>query len=131
MSQVSLDAVLCPHPLELTLLSADKAAPKGRKTMVKLPWELLTPFSDFLKTVPSKQGKMGPAVNDDEDDEDEDELQAHQDSMQRLKASDTVPLPRHSLTLLAGCRRDHEENDQRRVCPLLGLSAGQLHLQEM
>lgn len=70
--------------------------------MVKLPWELLTPFSDFLKTVPSKQSKMGPTVNDDDDDEDEDELQAHQDSMQRLKASNKVHLPRHSLTLVAG-----------------------------
>ena len=59
---------------------ADKAAPKGRRTMVKLPWELLTPFGDFLKTLPSSQTRV-----DEDEEEDEDELQAYQDSMQRLK----------------------------------------------
>lgn len=48
--------------------------------MVKLPWELLTPFGDFLRGLPSKQGR-----NEEEDDEDEDEVQAYHDSMQRLK----------------------------------------------
>lgn len=50
--------------------------------MVKLPWELLTPFGDFLRGLPSKQGR-----NEEEDEEDEDEIQAYHDSMQRLKAS--------------------------------------------
>ena len=48
--------------------------------MVKLPWELLTPFGDFLRTLPSRSGRA-----DEDEDEDEDELQAYQDSMQRLR----------------------------------------------
>ena len=52
--------------------------------MVKLPWELLTPFGDFLRGLPSRQGR-----NEDEEDEDEDEIQAYHDSMQRLKVSRT------------------------------------------
>ncbi|WVF66490.1 hypothetical protein IAT40_001230 [Kwoniella sp. CBS 6097] len=62
----------------------DKATAKGRKTMMKLPWELLTPFSDYLRSIPSKQNR------DDEEDEDEDEMQAHQDSMQRLRDADEI-----------------------------------------
>lgn len=59
---------------------ADKAATlKGRKSMVKLPWELLTPFGDFLKGV--TKGEV------DDEEEDEDEVQAYQDSMQRLRVS--------------------------------------------
>ncbi|EIW73119.1 hypothetical protein TREMEDRAFT_26842, partial [Tremella mesenterica DSM 1558] len=61
----------------------EKAAVKGRKTMVKLPWEVLTPFSDFLKGLPGR-----PA--DDDDDEDDDEVQAYQDSMQRLRDADEI-----------------------------------------
>ena len=63
--------------------------------MVKLPWELLTPFSDFLRGIPTKRGGGGginglnannPTVNaEDDDEEDDDEMQAYQDSMQRLK----------------------------------------------
>lgn len=64
------------------LMAVEKPAPKGRKSMVKLPWELLTPFGDFLRGLPSKQGR-----NEDEEEEDEDELQAYHDSMQRLKVS--------------------------------------------
>ncbi|WWC85503.1 uncharacterized protein L201_000367 [Kwoniella dendrophila CBS 6074] len=52
----------------------DKTAAKGRKSMMKLPWELLTPFSDYLRTLPNKQNR------DDDDEEDEDEMQAHQDN---------------------------------------------------
>ncbi|WWD22864.1 hypothetical protein CI109_107359 [Kwoniella shandongensis] len=63
---------------------ADKAAAKGRKTMVKLPWELLTPFSDYLRGLPSKK-----AVEEDEE-EDADEMQAYQDSMQRLRDADEI-----------------------------------------
>ncbi|GFZ44794.1 Protein SPT3 [Saitozyma sp. JCM 24511] len=63
---------------------AEKAAAKGRKSMVKLPWELLTPFSEFLRGVPSKQNR------EDDEDEDEDEMQAHQDSMQRLRDADEI-----------------------------------------
>lgn len=49
--------------------------------MVKLPWELMTPYSDFLKSLPTSTSK------DDDDEGDEDEVQAHHDSMQRLRVS--------------------------------------------
>ncbi|WVR03241.1 hypothetical protein IAU60_000232 [Kwoniella sp. DSM 27419] len=62
----------------------DKTAAKGRKTMMKLPWETLTPFSDYLRSMPSKQNR------DDDEEEDEDEMQAHQDSMQRLRDADEI-----------------------------------------
>ncbi|KAL1408906.1 Transcription initiation protein spt3 [Vanrija albida] len=64
---------------------ADKNAVKGRKPIVKLSWELLTPFSDFLRALPTQQNRA-----EDDEDEDEDELQAHQDSMQRLRDADEV-----------------------------------------
>lgn len=64
----------------MTLTTLDKNAIKGRKPIVKLSWELLTPFSDFMRTLPTQQNR-----NDDDEDEDDDELQAHQDSMQRLR----------------------------------------------
>jgi transcription initiation protein SPT3 len=50
-----------------------------RKTMVKLPWDNMAPFIDFLRSLPSRK--------DDEEDDDEDELQAYEDSMQRLRVS--------------------------------------------
>lgn len=64
------------------LTVTDKANQKGRKPIVKLSWELLTPFSDFLRSLPTQQNR-----NEDDDEEDDDELQAHQDSMQRLRVS--------------------------------------------
>lgn len=54
--------------------------------MVKLPWELFTPFSDFLRNLPSNSSGLN-GNRDDEEEEDEDEMQAHQDSMQRLRVS--------------------------------------------
>jgi transcription initiation protein SPT3 len=89
------------------LEDTDKAALKTRKTMVKLPWELMTPFSDFLKTLPTSMNK------DEEDDDDDDEVQAHHDSMQRLRVSllSSLSASYHPLTV-AGSRRDHAENDQ-------------------
>ncbi len=60
--------------------------------MPKLPWELLTPFSDFVRGLPSRQkgvvvvgGGGGGGGGEDNEEEDEDEMQAHQDSMQRLR----------------------------------------------
>lgn len=67
--------------VDVDLDEADKSGMKGRKTMVKLPWELMTPFSDFLRGLPTSMNR------DDEEEEDEDEMQAHQDSMQRLRVS--------------------------------------------
>jgi len=77
--------------------------------MVKLPWELLTPFGDFLRNLPSKQGRP-----EEEEEEDEDEMQAYQDSMQRLKVRLRVSFSRHSTlfaTLHLG-RADEQDADE-------------------
>lgn len=50
--------------------------------MVKLPWEVLTPFSDLMKGLPSRQNRA-----EDDEEQDEDEMQAYQDTMQRLRVS--------------------------------------------
>jgi len=73
--------------------------------MVKLPWEKLTPFADFLRSLPSSHGRAGM---DDEDEEDEDEMQAYEDSMQRLKvglAGWVSISPAHSRTPTRSRRR--------------------------
>lgn len=66
--------------MEEEIEDTNQSTLKTRKTMVKLPWELMTPYSDFLKSLPNS-GK------DDDDEGDEDEVQAHHDSMQRLRVS--------------------------------------------
>jgi transcription initiation protein SPT3 len=63
----------------------EKNAIKGRKPIVKLSWELLTPFSEFLRALPTQQNRA-----EEDEDEDEDELQAHEDIMQRLRVSALV-----------------------------------------
>lgn len=68
------------NPAQDSHTLAEKNASKGRKPIVKLSWELLTPFSDFMRALPTQQNR-----NEDEEEEDDDELQAHQDSMQRLR----------------------------------------------
>lgn len=49
---------------------------------VKLPWELTTIYGDVLKTIQANNPN-GAAVDDDA--EDEDEMEAHEDSLRRLK----------------------------------------------
>ncbi|EKC97769.1 transcription factor TFIID subunit [Trichosporon asahii var. asahii CBS 8904] len=63
----------------------EKNAIKGRKPIVKLSWELLTPFSEFLRALPTQQNRA-----EEDEDEDEDELQAHEDIMQRLRDADEI-----------------------------------------
>jgi transcription initiation protein SPT3 len=48
---------------------------KSRKMKIRLPWELSTIFSEFLS---------GPG-GEDREEEDEDDIEAHEDSLQRLK----------------------------------------------
>lgn len=48
----------------------DKLAAKAQKITIKLPWEIMTMFSDVLPT---------------DDEEDEDDVEAHEASLQRLK----------------------------------------------
>lgn len=94
---------------------------KTRKTMVKLPWELMTPYSDFLKSLPTANSK------DDDDEGDEDEVQAHHDSMQRLRVSLTFSFMRFRADKV-GSRRDYKKNDKRRIRALLGLSSSKFHI---
>ena len=58
-------------------VSADKLAAKAQKITIKLPWEIMTMFSDVLAT---------------DDEEDEDDVEAHEASLQRLKASGHIAL---------------------------------------
>lgn len=50
---------------------------KSRKMKIKLPWELSTIYSEYL----------GGVGGDDREEEDEDDIEAHEDSLQRLKVS--------------------------------------------
>ncbi len=54
------------------ILATDKLAAKAQKITIKLPWEIMTMFSDVLPT---------------DDEEDEDDIEAHEASIQRLKVS--------------------------------------------
>jgi transcription initiation protein SPT3 len=64
------------------LVDTDK---KPVKQVVKLPWELLTPFTEFLRTLPVALGTS--AAGADDDDDDEEELEAYEESLQRLRVS--------------------------------------------
>lgn len=50
---------------------------KSRKMKIKLPWEVSTVYSEHLR----------PAAGDEAEDEDEDDIEAHEDSLQRLKVN--------------------------------------------
>ena len=52
----------------------DKLTAKAQKITIKLPWEIMTMFSDVLPT---------------DDEEDEDDIEAHEASIQRLKVNYT------------------------------------------
>lgn len=75
----------------------DRSTMKGRKTMIKLPWELMTPYSEYLRGLPISLNK------EEDEEEDEDEIQAHQDSMQRLRVSLSLSL----------CRSPPQEKEKR------------------
>jgi hypothetical protein len=65
---------------ELILLHAVDNPVKSRKIKIKLPWELSTIYSEYL----------GGPGGDDREEEDEDDIEAHADSLQRLKVSDAL-----------------------------------------
>jgi hypothetical protein len=92
--------------------------------MVKLPWEVLTPFSDLIKSLPSRQNRA-----EDDEEQDEDEMQAYQDTMQRLRVSAchsayicpsaSSRRPKVNMLISPGRRRADSENDQRGIRPFL------------
>ncbi|SJL02494.1 related to SAGA complex subunit spt3 [Armillaria ostoyae] len=55
----------------------DKLAAKAQKITIKLPWEITTIYSEVLKQ----------SGHQSDDEEDEDDIEAHEASIQRLKAS--------------------------------------------
>jgi transcription initiation protein SPT3 len=66
------------------LIGPEKKAP--RKEVIKLPWEPLTSFAEVLKNLPNRAG----GATNVEEEEDEDELEAYEDSLQRLRVSSEV-----------------------------------------
>ncbi|KAG8900034.1 Transcription initiation protein spt3 [Tulasnella sp. 403] len=65
----------------------DPNTAKPHKMSVKLPWELTTLYSEVLRTAAANNPNAGAGGNRS-DDEDEDELEAHEDSLRRLKEAD-------------------------------------------
>lgn len=55
----------------------EKKQPK--KQVIKLPWELITPFQDLLRNLPNW------TTSNEEEDNDDEELEAYEDSIQRLR----------------------------------------------
>ncbi|QRW15787.1 fumarylacetoacetate hydrolase domain-containing protein 2 [Rhizoctonia solani] len=76
---------------------ADEATAKPRKMTVKLPWDIVTVYSEVLRT--------GVNVKEDED-EDEDEVEAHEDSIARLREADeaTRRMTREEYVHYSECR---------------------------
>ncbi|KAG8679789.1 Transcription initiation protein spt3 [Ceratobasidium sp. 394] len=76
---------------------ADEATTKPRKMTIKLPWDIITVYSEVLRT--------GVNAKEDED-EDEDEVEAHEDSIARLREADeaTRRMTREEYVHYSECR---------------------------
>ncbi|CAE6516239.1 unnamed protein product [Rhizoctonia solani] len=76
---------------------ADEGTTKPRKMTVKLPWDIVTVYSEVLRT--------GVNAKEDED-EDEDEVEAHEDSIARLREADeaTRRMTREEYVHYSECR---------------------------
>lgn len=70
----------------------DKLTAKAQKITIKLPWEILTMYSDILLT---------------DDEEDDDDIEAHEASIQRLKEADdaTREMTREEYQHYSDCRQ--------------------------
>jgi transcription initiation protein SPT3 len=70
---------------------------KIHRSIIKLPWELVNQFSDVITK----------SLNGDEESEDEDELEAYNDSIQRLKDADDVTraMTREEYVHYSECRQ--------------------------
>ncbi|KZT05586.1 TFIID-18kDa-domain-containing protein [Laetiporus sulphureus 93-53] len=70
----------------------DKLTAKAQKITIKLPWEIMTIYSDVLQT---------------DDEEDEDDIEAHEASIQRLKEADdaTRQMTREEYQHYSDCRQ--------------------------
>lgn len=65
----------------LVKVSIDKLTAKAQKITIKLPWEIMTVYSEALRQ----------SGHQSDDEEDEDDIEAHEASVQRLKVSHTGP----------------------------------------
>lgn len=76
----------------------DGPSMKATKIKIRLPWEISSVYSEHLMALPSADG---------EDEEDEDDLEAHEDSMQRLKDADeaTRRMTREEYVHYSECRQ--------------------------
>lgn len=61
-----------PHSLNIWI---DKLTAKAQKITIKLPWEIMTVYSEVLKR----------SGHESDGEEDEDDIEAHEASIQRLK----------------------------------------------
>ncbi|EAU84209.1 spt3 [Coprinopsis cinerea okayama7 len=75
----------------------DKITAKAQKINFKLPWEIMTIYSEVLKT----------AGHEDDDEEDDDDIEAHEASIQRLKEADdaTRQMTREEYQHYSDCRQ--------------------------
>jgi len=63
----------------------EQNAAKPKKRIVKLSWEITTIYSEIIKTIASNNPGRHSGHSDDED---EDEMEAHEDSVKRLRDAD-------------------------------------------
>ncbi|KAG1088315.1 hypothetical protein G6F42_020316 [Rhizopus arrhizus] len=70
---------------------------KIHRSIIKLPWELVNQFSDVITK----------SINGDDESEDEDELEAYNDSIQRLKDADDITraMTREEYVHYSECRQ--------------------------
>lgn len=94
----------------------DKLNAKAQKITIKLPWEILTIYSEVLPQ---------------DDEEDEDDIEAHEASVLRLKVR-TVSWDERAKLIpqLLGSRRRDKTDDERRVSTLFRLSTGIFHISQ-
>ena len=72
------------HTIRYVYDTIEQNASKPKKRIVKLSWEITTIYSEILKTIASNNPGRHSGHSDDED---EDEMEAHEDSVKRLRVT--------------------------------------------
>ena len=90
---------------------------KAQKITIKLPWEILTIYSEVLPQ---------------DDEEDEDDIEAHEASVLRLKVGIdglfATGMTLNSVSKFVGSGRRYEADDERGVSTLLRLPTSLIHI---
>lgn len=78
---------------------------RSRKMKIRLPWEISTVFSEYLHS--GIAATAAAAQGEENEEEDEDDIEAHQDSLQRLKEADdaTRKMTRDEYVHYSECRQ--------------------------